>query len=92
MTASTGPHARHASLPAGVRLLLAILIPAILAFAGWSLGQYDARKLDVSRFVADSVRRDVEAATDHGLLLRIDRRLTALYCGRLPLVERPGCQ
>ncbi len=75
-----------------LRLVLSIVGPALLAVAGWGLGRYDASKLDVTRFVADSTRRDVQSATDHELLLRIDRRLTDLYCGNVPPAQRPGCQ
>lgn len=64
------------------------LLAALLA---WGAGRYDASKLDTTRFVADSARREQRYSNDHEILIRIDRRLTDMYCGRLPADQRAGC-
>lgn len=58
-----------------------------------------ASKLDTSRFVQDSIRRDNEAKAeqtkhdaDHAILQRLDSRVGSMFCGRLPEAQRAGCQ
>jgi hypothetical protein len=58
-----------------------------------------ASKLDTYRFVSDSIRRDNELRAeqakhnaDHDILLRLDSRVGSMFCGRLPVEQRAGCQ
>lgn len=69
-------------------LWLAIGAPVVVIFLAWGAKKYDASKMDVSRFEADSIRRE----TDRGILLRVDQRVTAMYCARLPIESQAGCR
>lgn len=63
-----------------------VLVPIGMAWG--ILTSQVSGKLDASRFVTDSTRRDAAEQTDHAILLRIDERVRAMYCTGKP----PGCQ
>lgn len=64
----------------------------LVGLIGWAAARYDDSKLDVARFAADSSRRDFMEGEDHALLVQIEGRVTAMYCGHLSPVQQPGCQ
>lgn len=64
--------------------IVIIGVPVLLMLLAWAGARYDASKLDTSRFVADSIRREY----DRDILSRVDRRVEAMYCADKP----PGCQ
>ena len=64
-----------------IAVSLIILALAFVAHDMW------ASKLDVSRFVADSISH----ATDHQLLLQIDRRTTDMWCQQVPMQVQQSC-
>jgi hypothetical protein len=75
--------------------LWGVLAALLVSFLSWGAKSWDAGKLDTSRFVADSIRRDAQRDLDHALLLRIDSashrtdvRLSAVWCAGKPA----GCQ
>jgi hypothetical protein len=67
---------------------LAVVGSLIAALATWGAAGYDRSKLDTTRFVADSTRRDAVDQRSLELLNRIDTRVRAMYCERKPA----GCQ
>lgn len=75
-----------------LRTVLRVGALLFVAFLTYAAGRYDASKLDVSRFVADSARRDLTFSEDHDLLVRINDRVTAMYCGHLTPAQQAGCQ
>lgn len=64
--------------------LIAMLFALLIALTTWAARTYDASKLDVSRFVTDSVSRQ----SDRLILERVDQRVQAIYCAGKPA----GCQ
>lgn len=78
-----------------------VVLAALLGFLGtmtvssFHVGRRSAKverqleeKLDASRFTRDSTRRDADRLSDRELLLRIDRRVSSMYCDGKPA----GCQ
>lgn len=51
-----------------------------------------ADKIDVVRFVTDSVHRDAVEDAHMLILRRIDRRDSTMFCSSLPKDKQAGCQ
>lgn len=77
-------------------LLLTVGAPLAVALLAWGAAKYDQSKVDTSRFVSDSARREQrysrDSASTNNLLQRIDSRVGDIYCARIPAEQRAGCR
>lgn len=71
---------------AAILAVISLLLP-VIAWSGRELLKVDD-KLDAQRFVRDSIARQ----PDRALLLRIDQRVSAMYCASVPPATRAACR
>lgn len=66
------------------RTIAGVAISLFVALVTWGAKRYDDSKLDTSRFLLDSVRVENHMEGDHKILMRVDKKLNIIVCGRLP--------